>query len=249
MWLVLHHRSYIPALKVLWSSGSGEETFYCKYISYKWFLCINFTQIALGYNLPGIPWGCHWRRSDWVFHSFRIYVAYLNTNTELTLYLKIHDMRYLIDKLLKSLKAINVVCILRFLKCWKQEKTKYVWPGNTTSIYYRPTYGTARKSQETITTTWHSDHNKRKPTSSPLIIHSRQNVVLFNMCQEKQLKTEWSIIGITVMQRLMPNKTQLSQSMRFPTMWHVRPAKPQISLRIYAVWSEPLLVVLVLYEC
>ena len=33
----------------------------------------------------------------------------------------------------------------------------------------------------------------------------------------------------------------LSHDMRFPTMWYVRPAKPQISLRIRAVWSEPLL--------
>ena len=32
-----------------------------------------------------------------------------------------------------------------------------------------------------------------------------------------------------------------SQCMRFPTMWYVRPAKPQISLRICTVWSEPLL--------
>ena len=30
--------------------------------------------------------------------------------------------------------------------------------------------------------------------------------------------------------------------MRFPTMWYVRTAKPQISLCIRAVWSEPLLV-------
>ena len=29
--------------------------------------------------------------------------------------------------------------------------------------------------------------------------------------------------------------------MRFPTMWYKRPAKPQISLRIRAVCSEPLL--------
>ena len=34
----------------------------------------------------------------------------------------------------------------------------------------------------------------------------------------------------------------LSRDMRFPTMWYVRPAKAQISLRIRAVWSEPLLV-------
>ena len=33
----------------------------------------------------------------------------------------------------------------------------------------------------------------------------------------------------------------MSSNMRFPTMWYVRPAKPQISLRICAAWSEPLL--------
>ena len=31
----------------------------------------------------------------------------------------------------------------------------------------------------------------------------------------------------------------LSRDTRFPTMWYVRPAKSQISLRIRAVWSEP----------
>ena len=37
--------------------------------------------------------------------------------------------------------------------------------------------------------------------------------------------------------------------MRFPTMWYVRSAKPQISLRTRAVWSEPLLVLWVFYDC
>ena len=37
--------------------------------------------------------------------------------------------------------------------------------------------------------------------------------------------------------------------MRFPTMWYVRPPKPQISLRICAVWAEPLLVAWIFYEC
>ena len=41
----------------------------------------------------------------------------------------------------------------------------------------------------------------------------------------------------------------LSRGMGFPTMWYVRPAKPQISLRIRAVWSEPLLVAWIFYEC
>ena len=36
--------------------------------------------------------------------------------------------------------------------------------------------------------------------------------------------------------------------MRFPTVRYVRPAKPQISLRIHAVWSEPLLVAWIFYD-
>ena len=41
----------------------------------------------------------------------------------------------------------------------------------------------------------------------------------------------------------------MSQWMRFPTNWYVRPAKPQTSLCIRAVWSEPLLVAWVFYDC
>ena len=35
------------------------------------------------------------------------------------------------------------------------------------------------------------------------------------------------------------NQNNMSRDMRFPTMWYVRPAKAQTSLRIRAVWSEP----------
>ena len=41
----------------------------------------------------------------------------------------------------------------------------------------------------------------------------------------------------------------LSRDTRFPTMWYVRPAKSQTSLRIGADWSEPLLVTWIFYEC
>ena len=37
--------------------------------------------------------------------------------------------------------------------------------------------------------------------------------------------------------------------MRFPTMWYVRTAKPQISLCIRIVWSEPLLVAWIFCDC
>ena len=41
----------------------------------------------------------------------------------------------------------------------------------------------------------------------------------------------------------------MSFDMRFPTMWYVWPAKTQISLRIHAVWSEPLIVAWIFYDC
>ena len=41
---------------------------------------------------------------------------------------------------------------------------------------------------------------------------------------------------------------KLSSNMIFPTMWYVRPAKAQTSLRIRAVWSEPLIVAWIFYD-
>ena len=41
----------------------------------------------------------------------------------------------------------------------------------------------------------------------------------------------------------------LMSRLKSPTMWYVRPAKAQISLRIRAVWAEPLLVTWIFYEC
>ena len=41
----------------------------------------------------------------------------------------------------------------------------------------------------------------------------------------------------------------LSHDLGFPTMWYVQPAKPLISLSICAVWSEPLLVAWIFYDC
>ena len=46
-----------------------------------------------------------------------------------------------------------------------------------------------------------------------------------------------------------PACKELSHDLRFPTMWYVRPAKAQTRLRIGAVWSEPLLVAWIFYDC
>ena len=43
--------------------------------------------------------------------------------------------------------------------------------------------------------------------------------------------------------------SKLRHGMRFPTMWYVGPTKPEIGLHIRAVWSEPLLVTCIFYEC
>ena len=47
----------------------------------------------------------------------------------------------------------------------------------------------------------------------------------------------------------LQNKSLLHRCKRFPTKWQVRQANPQISLRVRAVWSEPLLVAWVFYDC
>ena len=54
---------------------------------------------------------------------------------------------------------------------------------------------------------------------------------------------------VVIRKTLWPFYLYMSQCMRFPTIWYVRPAKPQISLRIRAVWSEPLLVAWVNFDC
>ena len=48
---------------------------------------------------------------------------------------------------------------------------------------------------------------------------------------------------------LLRSEIEMSRDMRFPTMWYVRPAKAQTSLRIRTVCSEPLLVAWIFYEC
>ena len=59
--------------------------------------------------------------------------------------------------------------------------------------------------------------------------------------------------GVRYPRRVFENDFSLlvymSRDMRFPRMWYVRPAKPQISLGICAVWSEPLLVAWISYDC
>ena len=51
-------------------------------------------------------------------------------------------------------------------------------------------------------------------------------------------KSGWSIVYIEGPQVIIL-KNYMRCDMRFPTMWYVRPAKAQISLRARAVWSEP----------
>ena len=48
---------------------------------------------------------------------------------------------------------------------------------------------------------------------------------------------------------LLASLDDLSRGMRFPTMCYVWQGKAQTSLRICAVWSEPLLVPWLFYDC
>ena len=57
-----------------------------------------------------------------------------------------------------------------------------------------------------------------------------------------------SMISSGMFPLLLLIKLHLSLNMRFPTMWYVRPAKAQITLRIRTVWSEPLLVTWLFYD-
>ena len=64
--------------------------------------------------------------------------------------------------------------------------------------------------------------------------------------------------GVSSIQRMLKSLNTVTSfrqtkydvhEMRFPTMWYMRPAKPQTSLHIRTGWSEPLLVAWVFYEC
>ena len=67
-----------------------------------------------------------------------------------------------------------------------------------------------------------------------LIFFTLINVLFaFHFCQTSLFSSiKWSLIKWAV-----------------PTMWYVRPAMPQISLRIRTVWSEPLLIAWIFYDC
>ena len=71
--------------------------------------------------------------------------------------------------------------------------------------------------------------------------------------KQKDMKTsqhDWKIVDwdVKIQNKQGTSYWQMSQCMRFPSMWYVRPAKAQTSLRICAVWSEPLLVAWIFYN-
>ena len=61
----------------------------------------------------------------------------------------------------------------------------------------------------------------------------------YGFCVSPMQPTDWAELK---------DLNHMSRDMRIPTMWYVWPAKPLISLRIRAVWSEPLLVAWVFYD-
>ena len=68
-------------------------------------------------------------------------------------------------------------------------------------------------------------------------------------------KNQWTTKNMKISQpclyfwKYVGTNLNISRDMRFPTMWYVRLAKAQTSLRISAVWSAPLLVARISYDC
>ena len=77
------------------------------------------------------------------------------------------------------------------------------------------------------------------------------NDIVSNKIYDKLDGFDFEIINSPFVDENVPRSTPLgvymSRDMRFPTLWYTRPAKAQISLRVRAVWSEPLLVPLIFY--
>ena len=86
---------------------------------------------------------------------------------------------------------------------------------------------------------------------------SRQLLKIRPLCLKQVLEFNWHVPThfdsecLTILSEALHTTAHCDTShcMRFPIMWYVRPAKPQISLRIRADWSEPLLVAWIFKEC
>ena len=75
-------------------------------------------------------------------------------------------------------------------------------------------------------------HGKTNPNLTPFkYAYDQQD----HACQNAHYKSEQLCQGILSLCLTKHECSYMSQCMRFPTMWYVRPAKPQISLRICAV--------------
>ena len=90
-------------------------------------------------------------------------------------------------------------------------------------------------------------------TYDPLKYKINKPMLIVSICMVKSIRKKrvnytcnFCLSKLILTQRV---HRYLSRFMRFPTMRYVRPAEPQISVRIRAVWSEPLLVTWVFYEC
>ena len=115
-------------------------------------------------------------------------------------------------------------------------KSTWVWSGNTTITNCRLTHHIARKCYETFT----------EPPPPPSTCDSltfkkwiqAPFIEILSLIEDKQINSKTLI-----------RHANMSRDIRFSTIWYVRPTKPQISLRIRAVWSEPLLVAWIFYDC
>ena len=77
-----------------------------------------------------------------------------------------------------------------------------------------------------------------KVNKKPLLRQAVAFILLINIKMSTKImyeQDEWHDSIDQMIYFLIALSLHMSQCMRFPTMWYVRPAKPQISLRIRAV--------------
>ena len=97
------------------------------------------------------------------------------------------------------------------------------------------------------------NHFKRTPYQWSLSNIPETEVMFVTLhCKMLHIKIRWDLILsmkiLLLFWRIRYQKVH-GRDMRFPTMWYVRPAKSQTSLRLRAVWSEPLLITWIFYDC
>ena len=124
---------------------------------------------------------------------------------------------------------------------WRRAKVKSceVWLEFSQAVYEEMVDRLSNTHTWTMEKGYHKSSIRHNVSGCPFDLTMWIMCHQYNVLECSWIRALWAVLW----------KHHLSHDMRFPTMWYVRPAKPQISLRIRAAWSEPLLVAWIFYEC